>query len=606
MQIFNNKKIYIFFGIVLTLIIASALYYFVYVSEKKAQMQADNFAEEAKKMQLLVAQKIYEKQKATTAIALALSQDPRLLNALKTKKIDDAYYKNFIQRLHDNTEYKNIWINIIDRNCNDIYRSWTDIKGDNLADVRKELVVVMQTKKTTYTVSSGKFALTIKGIIPIIENGEAIGIFEIISHFNSIAIALQKFKIESVVLLDKKHSQKIQYPFTENFLDGHYVANLNAPKSKLKYLQKHGLVKYLHNGYRHENGYLIVSYPLKNYNNEVLGYYIMFKAGKDILNPDDQLVMFKWMAFGFVMILIAAWIVNLVHYFIITKQKNYLKKIIDSSTNIVIIKNDTEILDTNATFFKYFTNEKNVDEFKKKHPCICDLFVKEKGYLQAEMDGGMTWAEYVLEHPQETHVAKIRYNNKVYYFRVSVSLISEEKGHYGVIMSDVTAEEEYKLELEKLSITDPLTGIYNRRYFDTKLKEKITLAQRYGLKFSLIMFDIDHFKKINDEYGHDVGDMVLIEYSKLISEAIREGDIFCRVGGEEFMIIVPYTDGEKAKKIAEKLRSKVENYKKIVPVTMSFGVNEYIEGETSDHIYKNVDDALYKAKENGRNQVVLK
>lgn len=242
----------------------------------------------------------------------------------------------------------------------------------------------------------------------------------------------------------------------------------------------------------------------------------------------------------------------------------------------------------------------------EKYSCICDLFVKEQGYLQAEMSGGISCAEYLLQHPQKTHIAKIEYNSRVYYFTVSISLISEEKHHYGIIMSNITKEEEYKIELKKISTIDSLTKIYNRRYFDAKLKEEIESATRYNFTFSLIMFDIDHFKKINDEYGHDAGDKVLIEYSKLTSKTIREGDIFCHIGGEEFMIILPYTDGEKARKIAEKLRSKIENYKKIVPVTMSFGVSEFIEGETRDHIYKRVDDALYEAKENGRNQVVLR
>ncbi len=153
-------------------------------------------------------------------------------------------------------------------------------------------------------------------------------------------------------------------------------------------------------------------------------------------------------------------------------------------------------------------------------------------------------------------------------------------------------------------ITDSLTGIGNRRYFHQKIEEEIQHAQRYKHSFSLIMLDIDFFKQVNDKYGHSVGDEVLIEYTKLISSLLRKGDIFSRFGGEEFMIILPYASKNQAQKIAEKLRTEIELSQKIIPITMSFGVVEYVAGEDSEFILKRVDDALYKAKDSGRNIVV--
>ena len=119
------------------------------------------------------------------------------------------------------------------------------------------------------------------------------------------------------------------------------------------------------------------------------------------------------------------------------------------------------------------------------------------------------------------------------------------------------------------------------------------------------MFDIDHFKEVNDKYGHDVGDEILILYSKLISSLIRKEDKLCRVGGEEFIIILPYLRLENATTLAEKLRKTVEQSKEIVPITISFGVAQYIQGETKEQLYKRLDDALYTAKEEGRNRVVV-
>ena len=156
-----------------------------------------------------------------------------------------------------------------------------------------------------------------------------------------------------------------------------------------------------------------------------------------------------------------------------------------------------------------------------------------------------------------------------------------------------------------MTVTDTLTGIKNLRFFKKKIKEEMYSAKRYGNNLSLVMLDIDHFKSINDNYGHDIGDTVLVEYTKLISSNLRESDIFSRTGGEEFMIILPHSDIENASNIAEKLRKKIENHKLTVPITMSLGVTEYIKDEDEETFIKRVDDALYKAKDEGRNRVVV-
>ena len=117
------------------------------------------------------------------------------------------------------------------------------------------------------------------------------------------------------------------------------------------------------------------------------------------------------------------------------------------------------------------------------------------------------------------------------------------------------------------------------------------------------MFDIDFFKKINDKYGHDAGDRVLQEYSLLIQNSLRDSDTLCRIGGEEFIIILPQTEKKDAQKLAEKLRKLVEKTKLTVSLTISLGVSEYIPGEDIDSLIKRADKALYRAKNGGRNRV---
>lgn len=579
-------------------------YYFNNIQTKKTAMQMLTYEKQAKSMQSRVAQMIYAKQKATTAIGLVLVQDKNLIDGLKKRKIDDEYYKNLILNLKNDTSYKNIWIHIVDRKLNTVYRSWTN-KAKNLKEDNDYLKDVIESKKVSYTICSGKFTIAIKALIPIVENQKVLGVLEVISHFNSIAVTLKNFNIDSVVVLNKKSSQKLRYPFTETFLDGYYIANFNAPKEKLEYLQKQGVENYFTTDYKIEKNQLISAFPLISYDGEILGYYIMFKRLNSISSADEDFFQFKWIAIGFIIILTLVMVVNLILIYTLSRQKSYIKNIIDSSTNIVIINNKHSILDVNKAFFEYFTNEKSLEAFKTKYSCVCDLFVDEEGYVSKFMEGEL-WIDYVLEHKDVTHKVKINYDDKLYYFTLGITLISQEEGYYSVVLSDVTKEEMYKLDLEKLTITDTLTGVGNRRYFTTKIEENISLAKRYKFPLSLIMLDIDHFKQVNDKHGHGVGDNVLIEYTKLISSMIREADIFCRIGGEEFVIIVPYADAQKATKFAEKIRKKVAEYKVVLPITMSFGVTEYIQGEDSDHILTRVDEALYEAKENGRNQVVSK
>jgi len=160
--------------------------------------------------------------------------------------------------------------------------------------------------------------------------------------------------------------------------------------------------------------------------------------------------------------------------------------------------------------------------------------------------------------------------------------------------------------LELLATTDPLTRISNRNKLNIILEKSMHLSQRYNLPLSVIFFDIDHFKKINDEYGHDSGDTVLTGIARLISTHIRSSDIFARWGGEEFIIVLPETDHDIARILAEKFRKLIQEYKFLpnATITCSFGVTQLHADDNEDSLLKRVDNALYSAKENGRNKVI--
>ena len=155
--------------------------------------------------------------------------------------------------------------------------------------------------------------------------------------------------------------------------------------------------------------------------------------------------------------------------------------------------------------------------------------------------------------------------------------------------------------------TDPLTTLYNREYFNHCLKNEMERSKRYGSSLSLIIFDIDRFKKVNDTFGHLSGDTILIELSFLCLSIIRDSDILARWGGEEFIILAPENGKMAIVPFAEKLRKLIEKYSFSIKtqVTCSFGVTEYIARETKDDFINRADQALFKAKHSGRNNVVF-
>ncbi|MCP4130652.1 MAG: diguanylate cyclase [bacterium] len=166
--------------------------------------------------------------------------------------------------------------------------------------------------------------------------------------------------------------------------------------------------------------------------------------------------------------------------------------------------------------------------------------------------------------------------------------------------------EDEKRMLQTMAITDWLTKIYNRMYIFERLNEEITKTRRYSRTFAVIMVDIDHFKVINDTYGHQVGDMVLITVSDTIKANLREYDLLGRYGGEEFLCILPETTIENAAHIAERIRKEISHLEwgsDTMTVTISAGLTEYRSGEKDFELIKRVDDLLYTAKENGRNRI---
>lgn len=196
-----------------------------------------------------------------------------------------------------------------------------------------------------------------------------------------------------------------------------------------------------------------------------------------------------------------------------------------------------------------------------------------------------------------------------FYEEETITPIMDENNqvqHFVATSHDITERFQMEKELNRLATMDALTSIYNRYKISEELEIEIARVNRYEGVFSLLMLDIDYFKNINDTYGHDVGDSVLIELCGVVSKLIRESDRFGRWGGEEFMLISPHIQKDAVISLANKIKEAIAThiFKDLKQVTISIGVTHFHKGETKEDILKRVDDLLYEAKDAGRNTVV--
>lgn len=188
---------------------------------------------------------------------------------------------------------------------------------------------------------------------------------------------------------------------------------------------------------------------------------------------------------------------------------------------------------------------------------------------------------------------------------------------YWLIVRPLRTESERRHEAERLgadmsqlAITDSLTRIMNRRGITVSLLDAMAQAERYNTPLSVAMGDLDHFKRINDQHGHESGDKVLVQTASVLSEALRMPDKVGRYGGEEFLVVFPHTTLAQARKIAERMRSAVQKSEFEVSgarpaVTISLGVTQFQKGEDLEQFLSRVDKALYEAKSGGRNRVAV-
>lgn len=296
--------------------------------------------------------------------------------------------------------------------------------------------------------------------------------------------------------------------------------------------------------------------------------------------------------------------------YILKKNPYGIYKTLNSQPNIIFISSIDKALFINSRGLKFFSC-RDVDDFNNKYNNLANFFIEEKDCINKHSNG-KRWIEYIYRDKNSRGKVKIKIKNDTieYYFYLHIGKIRNNR--YIISFTDITTLEKDKELIRKTADYDALTGIYNRVKFNDMLPHYINRALKYNEQFSIILFDIDHFKMINDTYGHNIGDIVLVELTALVKSIIkdmkiRQNTLLSRWGGEEFVILLQSKRKKDAYEIAQSIRKEVYMYSfnVVKRVTCSFGVTDFRVDDTETSLFHRVDNALYRAKDGGRNRVIV-
>jgi len=286
------------------------------------------------------------------------------------------------------------------------------------------------------------------------------------------------------------------------------------------------------------------------------------------------------------------------------KKTSELRTIIEHSWDgIIVVDKNRKVIYTNSRFKEMWNLPADIDFTAKDEPPV--------QYVMDQLEDPESFLSKVnafYASPQHDWDTVKLTDGRI--FELVATPIINEGLINGILWTfrDITERKLAEENLQRMASTDSLTGLFNRQYFETELSRSLALIKRYGTNISLVMLDIDHFKEVNDTYGHDVGDKVLVEFAKRSKNILRKPDILVRWGGEEFIIILPETDVTAAGEAAERLRQNImsEPFFHVGKVTVSLGVTGILFSDTKDSLLRRLDHALYESKRLGRNRLTTK
>jgi diguanylate cyclase (GGDEF)-like protein len=506
--------------------------------------------------------------------------------------------------------------------------------GDNLSNIRYSVNYTNQEKILSDGIETGRVLPGYRFVYPINYKSEHIGSVEFSFDISKIVNDIEKiydvhthFLIEKKLFNSKVFKEYKQY-YTQSKESKNYiqlkrdikscsVQDLEYSKEQLD-LVKNNITKgvpfslemdnhhYSDNKSKHIH-HVVTFLPIKNIQHNETLYFVFYKNSKQ-LKSIEKAKFNKSIVFPSLLILIFIVLYMLLLRKEETEKSKYkMQKLIDAQDNIVILTDGKIIQFANKKFFDFFKYE-NLSSFLENHKCICELFFdnNDRFFHLGKIDKDDNWIEEIQKLQHSDRIVMIMGPSFILH-SFSVTLNHYDDGNWIISFSDISQTMINQINLENKVVHDKLTGAFNREYFEGNIERLINTYDTTQTKLAIALLDIDHFKSVNDTYGHDVGDEVLIHFVNTIHKYSRTDDVLIRWGGEEFIFILKVKSNEDLNKALEHLRKTIElqNFPAIGKKTCSIGATIFISGEDIYSTIKRADEAVYTAKENGRNKVVL-
>ena len=478
---------YKFFLPLLTIILILTTIFFYsknYIDKKTENLIDVKYSLLEKQLHKQIKTLISDKQNATLALAISSAKLPLIKQALKSDSPKNLNLKDLSNEIRDNTKFKNIWFQLLNKKGQSIYRTWSDKKGDSLK-FRYDVIRIIKNKKTQSTISVGRYDMTFKSMIPIFEGNEFLGVFEVISHFNSISKILSKNNNQVLILANKKFYENIKYPFSKKFIGKNYIANLDANNKTIDFVKNLELEKILkQNSYLIKENFFISNYKIKNKDNTSIGNILIIKDINEIDISNIQSLKKEYFSYIIIFSILFFLLLFMVFAYFNSKKlkldRKKVQNIIDSQTNIIVITDGVLIRNANQPFLDFFEKYESLKDFKKDHNCICEKFIDldSNEYIIDKDYDGNNWAEYILKNKDKNFKCAMFKNEKLEHFKINVNQydFNEKEPFIIISLTNITNDIKQKQELQNLNnnleklVTIKTVELKN---LNEQLKEKI-------------------------------------------------------------------------------------------------------------------------------------
>ena len=626
----------------LLLLFSSFLVAEIYFDERyqqEAQLRYEQTTTETDRLLNTVLQANHEK---VSLEALYLSQDPTIKKALLNKDIRHLDFDKVFAQRNVFTTIKEAYVQLIDAEGYSLYRSWVDKKGDNIVQYRKDLQVFFKEPKVMNTLSVGLFDFSMKTIVPIYEGDRFLGAFEVIRGFAEVYDQLENADLIPLILVNPSYKSQLLNIDGSQYLNDAYVVkypkDLRAVQAFIK--KKLDQIALKKEFYVCEDTQFFVSFKhLYADDASPLATIYLFQPLEPIqLGLSQPKLQIMGYLFG---LFLAFWLtvlgVRLTQKYrladkdisslktaVMTQKKAlqtqnlFWQKVIDGLNEMVLVirKSDNKTL-MNKTAAKILPYRLN----RKSDCALCALALFDENHTCPEIDDQCAIKQAYLQKKEILSIEEIGIQGNEHFIEFRATPVLDKRNEVVEIIEvghDITSYmhtkkelEQQKENLDEIAYYDTLTGLPNRRLFMDRLQQAISLAQRSKNKLVVMFIDLDFFKQINDTYGHEIGDEVLIAVAKRLKNQLRVSDTVARLGGDEFTVMleqVPNTHVviDLVNSILSAIREPlfienhvIENTRFFLTTTV--GISVYPDdGVDSQSLIKHADIAMYQAKEKGR------